>query len=409
MTLATLFPALLLLMAGASAACAEETPSLPANVLEGKTLTERLAAISALSSQNLTNRNGSTVLHLLAAEGRPVETAHAVSLGANPDVSDRKGRHALHIAAAEGHIEVAAVLLSHEASLTAAAASGATPLSEAVHHNHPEMVEYLLSVGADINHISTGTSKASAFLTAAWDGNFRMVELLLKHGATLSISDRVNGYSALSAALVTGNHKLAEFLIRNGADVHQVTAGLSSLHLVRDTKTARLLLKNGVHIQAAGRNGWTPLFAAAERNDLNMLKLFVARDADTSSRDDMGRTALHLPDLTPGTANILIAADANLNARDKTGRTPLMIYASHQNHDTALFVIRKGADVNLDDDRGWTALHHACANGDPEMTTLLLARGATPGLKTGDNKTPRDLAGAGQHQEVLDILDRLKP
>jgi ankyrin repeat protein len=50
--------------------------------------------------------------------------------------------------------------------------------------------------------------------------------------------------------------------------------------------------------------------------------------------------------------------------------------ASKGNEDVVQLLLERGADINAEDHRGWTALHAAAVNGHVDVVRLLLERGA---------------------------------
>lgn len=63
-----------------------------------------------------------------------------------------------------------------------------------------------------------------------------------------------------------------------------------------DLIRARRLLLEGAEVNAANRNGTTPLMyaktAAIGSGDISLLRLLIAHGADVNARDNRGRTAL---------------------------------------------------------------------------------------------------------------------
>jgi ankyrin repeat protein len=67
-------------------------------------------------------------------------------------------------------------------------------------------------------------------------------------------------------------------------------------------------------------------------------------------------------------------------------------------------LLEHGAEVNAQQQGGWTALHAAAHHGDVAMAKMLLARGADPKDTNGEGKTALDLAVADVHEEVARLL-----
>ena len=60
------------------------------------------------------------------------------------------------------------------------------------------------------------------------------------------------------------------------------------------------------------------------------------------------------------------------------------------------------------DDRGWTPLHIASANGDAEMVAILLKYNAVPNQVDKNNKTPKDIALESKCSNSTDILEQFQ-
>ncbi|WP_420629919.1 ankyrin repeat domain-containing protein [Candidatus Leptofilum sp.] len=61
----------------------------------------------------------------------------------------------------------------------------------------------------------------------------------------------------------------------------------------------------------------------------------------------------------------------NINAQDNGGKTILMIATRYNHIDVVRFLLEKGADPNIRDKRGHTALIEAQAGGHKELIELL--------------------------------------
>jgi ankyrin repeat protein len=128
-------------------------------------------------------------------------------------------------------------------------------------------------------------------------------------------------------------------------------------------------------------------------------------------RQDRGLAAGYAPDGFPaiglaahfghaGVAQDLLAAGADANARSRNtmGVRPIHAAVAHRDAAEALTVVRvladAGADVNLPQEAGWTALHQAAHRGWTEVVRLLLSRGADRQARNAEGKTPLDMVPA---------------
>lgn len=67
--------------------------------------------------------------------------------------------------------------------------------------------------------------------------------------------------------------------------------------------------------------------------------------------------------------------------------------------------LNAGADINQQDEQGWTPLTWAAGKGSVEIVSLLLSRGADVSQTGRDQRTPYKIALAAKH---LDVARRLK-
>lgn len=67
-------------------------------------------------------------------------------------------------------------------------------------------------------------------------------------------------------------------------------------------------------------------------------------------------------------------------------------------------VLNAGADIQQQDEQGWTPLNWAAGRGDLEIVKLLLAKGADVFRVGRDQRTPYKIAVAARHVEVARLL-----
>jgi uncharacterized protein len=82
----------------------------------------------------------------------------------------------------------------------------------------------------------------------------------------------------------------------------------------------------------------------------------------------------------------------------------LIARAKHGNIQQARELLNSGADINEQDEQGWTPLNWAAARGNSEMVKLLLRHGAQV-FRTGrDLRTPAMIALAAGHGHTAELL-----
>lgn len=276
--------------------------------------------------------------------------------------------------------------------------------------------------------------------------------LLLKHGADpTAVSDKKHTAIHIAAAIGSTNmirHLMAEGLDLEARDI----CGATALHLAsggahRKPRVIGYLTDNGQ--EPLGRNsaGSTPLHYAAKSCNLPaleaLLEILLGRDglslseakmvatAQNLSRsadkefdsyrklvdyvnvaDDEGNSLLHVVgsarDLSwlentnedeqtimevKDTVRLLVNLGATLNSKagDKNLLLPLLALSRRHEYGAKIAakeLLKQGADPNIPDLEGATALHHRARGWDDELVKNLLNAGANIEAKDNDSRTP---------------------
>lgn len=185
--------------------------------------------------------------------------------------------------------------------------------------------------------------------------------------------------------------------------------------------------------------------------NMDLIQVMLKHGANVNTRDSRKNTALLLATNNEDrfrTVELLLQHGANVNAQDSTGFTPMMnalvpssiyistkdlagfkppMYAQNYNPtNTVRLLLKHGANPNLYDDNGDTALHHIIFDAysdfnednkrevgylhliltrEASLIRLLLAHGADPKKKDREGVTPLQ---AAQQQKRPDLVCLLK-
>ncbi len=141
------------------------------------------------------------------------------------------------------------------------------------------------------------------------------------------------------------------------------------------------LLADTTDINLKDGRGWSLLHYSIACDQKSAFDYLIGKGIDINAEDNSGRSPLLLAIQRNKLALIdeLIAlnANANFNLANKEGTTVLMEAVLNDNVDIAHLLIKNGADLNLKNGRGNTALGIAKREGSQQMLTLLETSGAS--------------------------------
>ena len=172
----------------------------------------------------------------------------------------------------------------------------------------------------------------------------------------------------------------------------------------------RLLVERGkANINDKSSYGVTPLIAAAAADKPEVVTYLLKYGADATAKDDLGKTALlYAAGLEDSkTLQHLIAADRlSINLPDNHGNTPLLYAVQKGNIVSAKALLDAGTKVDFRNPAsGLSASAAASAEGDPEMIKLLIKNGkADPNLSDLAGRTPIFYAVENDKPEAVRLL-----
>lgn len=175
----------------------------------------------------------------------------------------------------------------------------------------------------------------------------------------------------------------------------------------RDLMALNAFFDAGINPNAQDADGRTVLITAAARGDLQLVNLFLTRGVDVNVKDKRGYTALShameamYEDVVEALLN---RPELDPNCRGLNGRPALLAYVWRDNKDRVEKLLAHGADVNIQDNDGDTALHGAAENGDYEIIEMLLDKGANPNARNKQGGTPLMWAAVFGNPEAARLL-----
>jgi ankyrin repeat protein len=396
--------------------------------------------LKAGAKPSVANKYGSTPLLEAAVRGDPVVIEKLLKAGADANQGNADGQTALLIVSRTSNLSVAKLLISHGANVNVTEHwHDQTPLMWAAAEKQPAMVKLLLDHGAKVdarsrlNHwtrMVTAEPRAqmrdvggfTPLLYAAREGCLECVKILLAGHADINLPDP-DGVAPLIMALTNFHFDVGAYMVSKKANVntwdwwgrtplwaavdlntipHGGRPDRPSLDDTTSVKMIEILLDAGANpnvqlklfppYRAVGPDrgadmmltmGSTPLLRAAKAADVAAIRLLLAHGANPD-----------LPNIQ-GVTPVMAAAGLGSNEIDTRGR-----FKTQPDQVASIdLLVKAGADINVHDNRGQTALHGAALFGYDDVIKDLVAHNADVNAKDKKGMTPLDSAmgRAGGH------------
>lgn len=401
--------------------------------------------VSKRAAVNATDYHGSTPLHLACQKGFQNVTLLLLHYKASTDVQDNNGNTPLHLACTYGHEDCVKALVYydvHSCRLDIGNEKGDTPLHIAARWGYQGIIEVLLQnrASTDIKNRMKETPIQCALnpkILSVLETNHTRAERRPSTSESLSRSpqlsadtfSRGSSVSSLSSLSVDpkqeegkNNYKEVDKLLRAVAD--------GDLEMVRylfewldedfdETEEAvqtekvefchplcqcakcgpaqKKFLKvpaNGLGVNVANRDGFTPLHIAAQYGHAVLVSLLVKHGASVGARNVNQAVPLHLACQAGNMQVVKCLFDYNAkgNKKDINGSTPLMYACLNGQHEVAALLLENGSSANISNNKGNTALHEAVKGNHEVVVEVLLRYGALVHVWNKQQRTPMDYA-----------------
>ncbi|VDI78368.1 E3 ubiquitin-protein ligase mind-bomb, partial [Mytilus galloprovincialis] len=247
-----------------------------------------------------------------------------------------------------GHLSIVKLLLENGANLETLSEDSNTALLIAAAGKKEAIALYILQRGASVkvigSHKRTVAHHASYFgmndlLRATLQKEYTIfpsaTEKLLEKSPELSKTTKTDGFSALHIAAINDHQDVAETLLTKGVtDINlKNEEGLTPLHVACHEayfEMVELLIENDADVNTKSNTGYTPLHVTlgVEQQKLpGLLGLMLSRPNDESERVKI--------------ACLLIDNDADTTIKDNTGKTSLQICKSPRVRDGVLNFMKR--------------------------------------------------------------------
>ena len=351
----------------------------------------------------------------------------------------------LQMAVTNGHLETTRALLKQGASVDLQSDHGSTALMAAAYHGHLSILLLLLQHSADPD--LQDTKGQTALMFAASQGHEACVRALLQHSANPD-QQNINGFTALMAAAYAGQEACAQALLRATANTELLDKrGLTALQyaeaqghtaiveLIRSrpiyidlyenltaSREDELLLQHAAPPQPAassppaGEPASSPaslpaeILQSAERGEVQKVAKWLRKggpvDALGAAQAEDGQfttsSLLHAA-ATNGhleMARELLKRGASVDLQRERGSTALMGAASYGHLSILLLLMQHSADPDLQDTKGRTALMAAAHRGQEACVRALLQHSANPDLQQSEKGGTALMIAASVGQEA---------
>lgn len=159
-------------------------------------------------------------------------------------------------------------------------------------------------------------------------------------------------------------------------------------------------LKNKFDIEDTDGAGWTLLHVVSSVGSLAALDLLInskfSSDLDANAQTSAGQTPLHYAvskNHIDVVRRLLTELKASARIKDVRGQLPLHRAAAVGSLPlTKLLIEQANSPINATDKSGWTPLHHALAEGNGDVGAYLVEAGADVDLQDSDGKTALQVA-----------------
>ncbi|CAF1195201.1 unnamed protein product [Adineta ricciae] len=352
---------------------------------------------------NLKNSDGKSALDLADSSTRPVltgeyrkdellEAARAgndekligilTSTNVNCHASDGRKSTPLHLAAGYNRLTTCKILLEHGADVLCKDKGGLVPLHNAA------------SYGRKYSSIIFNSSQFNCLQSLDYD----VAELLIEHGAQINACDLWQ-YTPIHEAASKSRVDVCTLLLSHGADPTLANChGKTALDIAASRELRDRILYE--------YNGYSFL-DAVYHGDLSRVKKLLTNETIHFQHFKTGDLCLHMACTSSSIKHrrqiveILIRRGADINVFNDRQIAPIHLCAAADYCDILDILLKNNANINLLDGQGQSALHHAVKSGHLNTCRLLLARKIDTSIVCSNGHTASEMATSSNIRQLF--------
>lgn len=247
-----------------------------------------------------------------------------------------------------------------------------------------------------------------ALYEAVERGEVGNVERLLEAGANPNAVPEGKILLPLEVAAQVGIAQVAKALLQHGARPDSAVGDEAPLWVAlrySNDLVAAEIVKAGANYMEPQHKGCTPLHYAILGDAQETVKAMLAHGADANAEGCFGRCLqLAASKQSEPMLKLLLQAGADPNLPDSLGQTAMFEAMEHANPAIISLLLKAGAPIDAQDRDGNTPLHHAAIAGKVLSATRALDFHADPNLPNHAGETPLHVAVLHSQNAVVEKL-----
>ncbi len=332
------------------------------------------AEIAKGNSPSESNPNAFDVTVLAINNDAPTETIKFLLEQPGNEVTKltHDSRIYLHWAANKGNVAIVEYLIAKGSDIYLEDSKGEIPVTFAASGGQANTAVYdaFFKAGIDVKKkYKDGTNLL--LMAIPNDKNLSLTNYFISKGLSLAAVDN-NGNTAFNYAARSGNITLLKTLLEKGVKYNDYALIIAAQGSRRGSNTIEtykylvddLKLKPAVTSKA----GETVLhFLASKPNQIENINYFLSKGVDANRVDNQGNTSLMVATKETAALELLLPIVKNINLQNNKGESALTMAVKSGTPEAVALLLNKGADVNVIDKEGNNLVIYLIQSYKPQM------------------------------------------